>query len=36
MKEYLQLTLIFGGFILACTTWQWLGAVMIVTGLVIK
>lgn len=36
MKEYLQLTLIFGGFILACTTWQWLGVVAIVIGFAIK
>ena len=36
MKEYLELALIFGGFILTCTTWQWLGIVMVVIGLAIK
>lgn len=36
MKENLILTLVFGGFILACTTWQWLGVVMVVVGLAIK
>lgn len=36
MKENFILTLVFGGFILACTTWQWLGVVMIVIGLAIK